>query len=253
MNLKIFFTALAQLALAGVVLMLSHYGYGWMAAILVLLPPTAAWLTGGRSREALHPIVPQLILSLTVVTLLSLNKPPVGQPVFPVISQVTLATLYGLWLVVLARLQYQPRYALMVAGLHQLMAVSAIFLAAAFWHWPDVIVVALVWLITFALTWWYLSLVRERAAQLLAAAWALIAGQIAWALDSWQVNYVIKDGLMILPQAAIIILGLSYCFASIYIAHSSKRLSRRRLIEYVAIGGVLLAIVIAGTRWNGTT
>jgi hypothetical protein len=253
MNLTTFFTGIAQLALAGIVLLLAHYGLGWLAVLIVLAPPAAAWVRGGRNRQAAHAIIPQLVLSLSVVGLISLNKPPVGQPVFPVQTQVTIAVLYGLWMVALARMQRIERYAILIAGLHQFLAITAIFLAAAFWHWPILLVVAATWGVSFILAWWYLSLHQERAAQLLAATWALIGGEVAWVLFSWQVNYIIRGGVIIIPQAALAITGLGYCLASIHIAHSNKKLSRRRLIEYVAIAGVLLAIVIAGTRWNGTT
>lgn len=253
MTAQRFFNALFQLAIAAAVLLLAHYNLGWLAAVLVVIPPMIMWLRGGRSSDSLRHQVPTLVLGLSVVTLISLNQQPVGQPVLPVSVQVILALLYAGWLMTAPQALEKPNLHLSVAGLSQFLAISAIFLAAAFWHWLDIAVVALTWTVSYSLAWWLLGTKQERASQILAATWALVAAEVAWVLYSWQVNYELLNSYLIVPQAAIILVGLGYCFASIYLTHAGKRLSRRRLIEYVAIAGVLLAIVIAGTRWNGTT
>ena len=252
MSTRSFFIALLQLALAGTVLLLSHYNYTWLAALLVLVPLGYNWVKGGRTWHALLMASPVAIIGLSIVVLIGLNRPPIGRPVFPVATQLVFTLFYGFSLIKLRQLQIQERSSLALLGIQQVLAVMAIFLAAAFWHWPEAVVVAMVWVVVTLTTMRHLRVIGERAAAIVATAWGLVASQVAWVLSIWQVNYIIQDGLLIIPQASLVILGLGYCFASIYSTHRDKKLSRRRLIEYVAIAGVLLAIVIAGTRWNGT-
>jgi hypothetical protein len=249
MNPTVFFSFLAQLALTGAILLLGHYGFGLLAALLALVPPSWQWYKGGRSRRALLAVVPTAIIGLGVVAGISLSRQPYGQPVFPVITQIALAVAYGAWLLVGQYRLLTINRVLLVSGLLQAVITGAVFLAAAFWRWPDIVVLTLVWAGSFINALWFLTAHQERAAQVLAATWALIVTEVCWVLLTWQVNYIIppEKGYIIVPQAAIISSGLGYCLASVYSAHAGRRLSRRRLIEYVAIAGVLLAIVIAGT------
>lgn len=251
MTLTVFFIALGQLALATTVLFLSHYGYAWLGAGVVMGVAAVRWFRSGRDLAALRKLVPELLVGLSVTVLIGLNQPPVGQLVFPVASQLTLAIFYAAFSMLLWQTR-GARLVPLVAGVNQLLAVSAIFLATAFWHWPDSVMLAVLWLTSFANAWWFLESTKQKATQILAATWGLVVAELGWILYIWQVNYDIGSGYIIIPQAAIIIGGVGYCFVSILSAHSQKRLSRSRLIEYVAIGAALLAIVIAGTRWNGT-
>lgn len=251
MSPRRFFTILAQVGLAGVVLLLSHYGYLWVAAVSVLAEPAYRWVRSGRNPRALALASPAVIIGLSVVILIGLSKPPVGAAVFPVSTQIILAMLYAIWLL-WRRLARREKPSLALAVLQQVASSTAIFLAAAFWHWPESLVVALIWVTSLAGAWWYLSLAGERAALLLASTWGLVAAEIAWILYSWQVDYILPGEAFLVPQATLVLLGAGYCFANIYGSHREKRLSRRRLIEYVVIVGVLLVILVAGTRWNGT-
>ncbi len=252
MNPRTFFVAVLQAGLAGVVLLLSHYNYTWLAAILVLMPTAATWLASGRNREAFLLASPSAVIGLSVVVLVGLSRPPVGQPVFSVATQIILTIGYAAWLIWLRQLRLKSRTSLLVLAVQQFFTTAAIFLAAAFWRWSEAIVIILMWGTIAGTTWWYLRVIGERAAPIIAVSWALVAAEISWVLYAWQITYVIGGNNIIIPQATLVLLGVGYCFASIYQTHTEKRLSRRRLIEYVAIAGVLLAIVIAGTRWNGT-
>ena len=251
MTPRTFFVTLLQLALAAGVLLLSHYHYTGIAIVLVLVPTAITWFYGDRSWDALLAGSPSAIIGLSVAILVGLSKQPLGEAVFPVSTQLILTGLYAAWLIWLRQLRHRRQASVWATSVQQFAAITAIFLAAAFWHWPEAFVIALVWGSIFVTTLWYLRAAGERAAAILASAWALVASELAWVLFAWQVIYI--RGALILPQAALVMLGVGYCFASIHASHSQKRLSRRRLIEYVAISGVLLAIVITGTRWNGTS
>ena len=81
--------------------------------------------------------------------------------------------------------------------------------------------------------------------------WALIAAECAWVFWLWLVNYVIFNGFLIVPQAALVLTALGYCLAGIYTSHRRSQLSRARLVEYLMIALIMLVVVIAGTKWNG--
>jgi uncharacterized membrane protein YdfJ with MMPL/SSD domain len=91
----------------------------------------------------------------------------------------------------------------------------------------------------------------DAAVSVLAVTWGLIAAECGWVFSLWQVQYILLNGWFIVPQAAIVLTALGYCLGGIYISHRRSELSRSRLLEYLMIGLALLAIVIAGTKWNG--
>jgi hypothetical protein len=242
---------LYAVGLAAAVLFLSHYGFGWVAAMLISLPIVATWWRSGRGRDAALAAIPPIIIELSIIGLISLTNEPNGQLVFPALSQLILSVLLAAWIAWWHYFARGPKSAYIALGLSQFSATSAIFLAAAFWHWPAVVVLITMWVSSYVIALWYMSLRGESAAHLLAATWALIVAEASWVFNIWLVNYVLGGGYVIVPQAAVVILGLGYCYLSIYLAHVQKTLSRRRLVEYIVIIGILLAIVVAGTRWNG--
>ncbi|HSX41220.1 MAG TPA: hypothetical protein VLF21_01085 [Candidatus Saccharimonadales bacterium] len=252
MNPRAFLTGLARAALAATVLFLSHYNFVWVAIGLICLPAIFLWWRGGRGRETALALAPAIVLGVSVSLLIGLNRPPLGTPILPPLTQIGLAVIYALTLGWLDRLRRAETVHVLGAVVLQALSLTAVYLWAAFWHLPDVAVVSVAWLASYITALWYLKGTGERAAGLLAATWALIVSQITWILAIWQVNYIISDGYIIVPQAVIIVLGLGYVFGSVHHAHATRALSRRRLIEYVAIAGVLLAIVVAGTHWNGS-
>ena len=89
-------------------------------------------------------------------------------------------------------------------------------------------------------------------ASVLAAAWALVAAEISWVLVRWLFVYVMPQGYLLIPQAAVVLAAMGYVFGSIYMAQRDGKLSRSRLTEYVLIGLILIAIVITGTPWRGS-
>ncbi|HVE80713.1 MAG TPA: hypothetical protein VNA68_01045 [Candidatus Dormibacteraeota bacterium] len=250
--IRTFVLALFYIFLATAILFLSHYNYLPIALALAMLPAAGSWWRHGRSVQALVPAVPKIVFGVSVATLIGLNQQPTGQPIFPLASQATLAAFYAGWLTWLHVAKSSPDKQLMVAAVNQFFIISAIFLAAAFWHWPGLAVVVASWFGSYLVAYWLLSERSDQNAGIFAVIWALVVAEMAWVFNSWLVNYVIAGGYAIVPQAALIIMGLGYCFASVYQAHQARSLSKRRLVEYILIGVIMLAIVVAGTRWSGT-
>lgn len=222
------------------------------------------------------PVWTQLLMAFLVVYITegrkpgdqSLAKEPFANRVLRIAPNVGVALLiliasdpfaYGFWAmiyVVTSWLQQVPisqvQQQLARTGANQLLMFWAIFSAAAIWSWHPLAVIGLSWLASFGSTYSLLSEIGERAAKALAAAWALVVAQLAWVFSLWLVNYVYAGGRLIVPQAAIVMTALGYCFGGIYFAHRQNSLSWGRLMEYLLIGLSLMVIVIAGTKWSGT-
>jgi hypothetical protein len=166
-------------------------------------------------------------------------------------TQVLLTAAYGAWRWWLIHYQKEETHALAVAGVTELIAFSALFLAAAVWHLPTVLVVILVWAISYIVAARVLESYEDRAAPVLIAAWSLIVAECSWLFSMWLVTYILFNGILLVPQAAVVLTALGYCLSGIYFAHRRSQLSKTRLVEYLIVGLVLLVVVIAGTKWNG--
>jgi hypothetical protein len=158
---------------------------------------------------------------------------------------------YAVWLVLLSGRWLKGHKNIVAGAVNQFVSTAAIFLAAAYWHWSSLLVVALVWLASFLIANSVLIGQPERIRMVLSLTWALIAAETAWILSVWLVYHLqVWLGGLIIPQAAIVLTVLGYCFGGIYTSHKAAKLNRGRLIEYLAIGLTLLITVIAGTEWN---
>lgn len=142
------------------------------------------------------------------------------------------------------------RFTIWQAGWLEFISLTAIFSAEAIWHWPVILVLVAVYVTSVAIARSFFA-EGERAAQALAAAWGLIVAESSYIFSIWLVHYVLPGGVLLVPQAAVVITALGYCFGSIYLAHTSSKLSKARLAEYAIIGLCLIVIVIAGTKWSG--
>jgi hypothetical protein len=186
---------------------------------------------------------PLWLVTLSVAVLMSLSVRAV--------TQVVLALFLVIWRTWLQTGTVRPIMQLAVAGLTQFVGIWALFLAQSVWHWPTVIVLLGVWGLCLVVAHMVLASYEDPAVTVLAAAWGLVAAEAGWIFSIWQFNYILFNGYVILPQAAIVLTALGYCFGGIYVSHRRSQLSRGRLLEYLMIGLVMLAIVIAGTKWNG--
>jgi hypothetical protein len=169
-------------------------------------------------------------------------------------AQVVVAGLYAVW-----RSLWRPDLDTRAHGMIHLLLVEAglfegLFLIAAMptWHIPEFVVLVLVWLAAFGPVYAVLYRRGERAAGVMAATWGVVAVEIAWVLELWLFTYTSSGGYLLVPQPALILSALAYCFGSIYLSQRQGSLSRGRLTEYLLIGLILIAIVITGTPWRGS-
>lgn len=223
---------------AGILATLIRWVNLWWALPVALL----IWWYHSR-RLAYNEQVLLVLALVSTVIVLALNGNLLGQ-ILVVLS-------YGLWRLGVAFYAKTQNFQVWQAGWLEFLALSAVFGAEAIWHWPVILVLIAVYLASIAIARAFLAS-RERAARALATAWGLIVAEASFVFSIWLVQYVLPHDLFLIPQPAVVITALGYCFGSIYLAHASSRLSKARLAEYAIIGLCLVTIVIAGTRWNGS-
>lgn len=169
-----------------------------------------------------------------------------------IISQILL--IIGFALVrLMAHLRLLDKYPGIEALLMQFVSLSAIFSAAQVWRWSAAVVMALAWGTSWLVAHRFLQIMEDKQANLLANVWALVVAELSWILSWWMIAYLSPGAYVIIPQAALLITGVAYILGGIYRLHRTSLLSRGRLIEYLVVAGTLLAVVLAGTRWNGTS
>jgi hypothetical protein len=234
-------------AQAAVVLFLARLHSLWPLAIVVVavielwpLRPGATPAAGRR--DVLLERVIGLVAGFSAVLIIAL--------VPRLVSQVVVALLYAVWQSWWAA-RGRP------AGMINLLIVTAaaaeaVFLMAAIWRPDDWLTLVLVWCLAWAPVYATMSLRGERAAGIMAATWALVSVQVSWVLLLWLFTYTTAGGYLLVPQPALVLSALAYCFGSIYVAQREGKLSRGRLTEYLLIGLILIAIVAIGTSWRGS-
>jgi hypothetical protein len=229
---------------SAVIWRLSVVGFWPLAILVVLVLELRADLRRPKVTTFVHA-TPQLLAGVAAVLMIA---------VYPrVISQAMVGIGYFGWRLWLD--QYTKRSAdrnLVTTLIGQAIVFESIFLTAAIWNVPKIVVLAMVWLAAFSGAYHLLTSRQERTAAVLAAAWALIATEVAWVTLSWLVSYTILSGYVIIPQPAIILTVLAYSFGSIYLAQRQNQLGKKRLTEYLIIGLIIILIVIGGTNWKGS-
>lgn len=242
-------TALAAVLEAAVILALAQREGLWPLAVLAVL--FLVWWRGQSADGAVQKRsgfvinrVPHLLMALSAVLVIA-TTPRLA-------TQVAVAILYIIWRVWWhgRREGAAPEFVNLL--LVQAACFEAIFMMAAIWRTPSWLILILVWAVGYVSVFAALSRRGERAAGVMAATWGLVAAEISWVLLLWLFTYTTTGGYVLVPQPALILTALGYCFGSIYISQREGNLSRTRLAEYLLIGLSLIAIVIIGTSWRGT-
>ncbi len=236
---------ISSVIVAGLVWALASHGLVVPALLVVLV--VELWPARRRlSAAAVWAQATRLVVGLSIVAMIALLP--------KALSQLAVAVLYAAW-----RLWGNRLAATAEAGLITLLAVQAVvfealFLLAATPHAgpPRPVTLVLLWVAVYVTTYQLLAARQERAAGVLAATWALVATEAAWVFLTWLVTYISPGNYVIVPQPAIVLTALAYCFGSIYAAQRQGTLNRARLTEYLLISLILIWIVIAGTPWRGT-
>jgi hypothetical protein len=235
--------------LAAVVLVVAQRSHWWPLSVLVVvaatlwdLRPGVSAPVGGRGAAVLGRASALAVGAAGVLIIAVVPR---------LVTQLVVAALYAVWLV------WRSAAASERADLLNLLVVTAAaseawFLLAAIWRTPEWLVLSLVWVGAYVPVYAVLAQRGERAAGVLAAAWALVSVEISWVLMLWLFVYTTGGGYGLVPQPALILTALAYCFGSIYWSQRQGTLSRARLTEYLLIGLILIVIVAIGTSWRGS-
>ncbi|HSX14485.1 MAG TPA: hypothetical protein VLE72_01055 [Candidatus Saccharimonadales bacterium] len=210
----------------------------WWALALVV----GLWLYWRQSLDLEH----QSLFAIGLVSLalvLSLNHNLIGQLI--------ILAGYVWWRSGLLADQTTTHFDIWQAAWLEFISISAIFSAEAIWHWPLTLVLVSAYVSSVIIAYSFFG-EGERATRALSAAWGLIVAESSYVFSIWLVHYVLPGNILLIPQAAVVLTALGYCFGSIYLAHTSSKLSKARLAEYAIIGLCLIVIVIAGTKWSGS-
>lgn len=163
--------------------------------------------------------------------------------------QVLLAVALGIWALWVLRGSW-PRSSRLLHGAAFVLGLEAVFLAGALTPLPTLLVLMLVWLLSGSLALAALTAVRDKAAPLIAAVWALLSVEITWVLLHWNVVYSLPGGYLVVPQGVLVLGGLAYSLGGVYFAQQARQLSRERLIEYLSVAGAVMLLVVLGTPWR---
>lgn len=169
-----------------------------------------------------------------------------------VVAQIILVGLFVVWRLLL-HFGFLSKYPGIVALVVQFSSLAAIFSAAQVWRWSAAVVMILAWGSSWLVARSFLQSTDDKQTALLANVWALVVAELSWILSWWMIAYLSPGAYVIIPQAALLITGVGYVLGGIYRLHRTSQLSRNRLIEYLVVASALLAIILAGTRWNGTS
>lgn len=222
----------------------SQKGYWWVALILVAAAELVLAQSKGPLRERFMERFPALMMAGSIALTISLLPKAA--------SQLAVIVAYIAWRFFFAGTSKPDDRGLIGLFLVQIVFFEAVFLAAAIAGPPPALILIVVWLGCFGLAHALLRARGERNAVLMASVWALVAAECSWVFTTWLVSYVTVGGYVIVPQPTLVLSALAYCFGGIYIAQRQNKLSRTRLSEYMFIVLIILAIVIAGTKWRGS-
>lgn len=217
-------------------------GMWGMAAFGLSAAASLVFYVRAKERKLVLAVKLLLGFSFSLIILLSTNLS----------AALTAAALYAVLILAYEQARLNDNIRLVIAGVAQFATLWAIFLSGAAWKWPMIYLLLLTYGSAYVTATWLLDPYEERARALLASVWSLIASECAFVFSIWLVNYIVRGGWVIVPQAALVITALGYVFASIYLAHKDSKLGRWRLAEYLLIGLLLIVIVAVGTKWSGT-
>ena len=244
---KLFATGglISTLLIAGVLVLVALPRHQILAlATVAFLEFYVWWRHHDSSIELAMDSYASWLASLSAVVLVAISP--------QLITQLVIIGLFIVWRLALHLGKFQQRPG-SLALVVQFLVLSAIFSAAQVWRWPALVVMVLAWGGSWLVARGFLKAASDKQAALLAGVWGLVVAELAWIISWWMIAYLSPGAYVIVPQAALLITGVAYILGGIYQLHRASQLSRGRLIEYLAVAGALLVVILAGTHWNGSS
>jgi hypothetical protein len=240
---------LLNLGLAGAILILTiATGTPWAAIALVLLSKWRIFAVRPRFWFAhVEANMVDLIVSISVVILIYLS----GQVATGggTLVQILLAVLYGGWLLFL-----KPRTRRSYVATQAAVAifVGSFALESISFDWPSSLVVILLWIIGYSCARHVLVSHSDEDVRFLSLVWGFVIAEVGWLSYHWTIAYSLPLGGLKLPQATLLLLGISFLAErtySSYTKHQTIRASDIVLPALLVVG----VIFILMTLFNSAT
>lgn len=253
-NLLLFRAAIYLVTAAGMFYVVQTSEQAWPAGLVLAILAELA-ITWGASRRLTVTALRQR--TLEIIFAISLAVVAQLQPEAGASASGGPLSAWGAYLVIVgyaAGLIAWPRLEKKVwiqALFSQIAALWAIFLLAAIYNPPTALVCIFVWVSGYLVARALLEPLGDMQAAVMAAAWGLVAAELAWVFSVWLINYVVAGGILVIPLPALVIVVLAYSFAGIYRAQTGGTLSSHRFSEYMLVGAGLILLIVLGTKWSG--
>jgi len=129
-----------------------------------------------------------------------------------------------------------------------IIGMSLASLMLAYWHWPTVLVMIGVWMLTlFVALSWLLDFTNKP--YVIASVWGLICVEIFWITSRWINLYHVPQTSLLLSQSALIVAALAYGFGGLYYHYKNKTLKKSLLFEYIAVTSVVFIALMLLSKW----
>lgn len=176
-----------------------------------------------------------VIVGVGIVTLMYLAS-------MPLIAQVVLAVLYGLWLVVLKPLSKRP-HMMMQSFCAIFFGVTALY--AVSYEWPVAVVVACMAIIGYSAARHFLYSYEEQQIVFLSAMWGLLFAEIGWLAYYWAYSYALFGvSVLRVPQVTIIVLLMSFLGERMYRSWSRRgRVALADVLVPAIFSGLLIGVI----------
>lgn len=157
----------------------------------------------------------------------------------------------GYVLMVAEDLRSEPRKKLdtMLSLILVFMSLNVAAILVALWHWPVVIVLALLWFVQYLVSLFWL-LEYSNSPQVLAGLWSFLVVELFWVVSRWLILYSVPHTPLLIAQISLIVVALAYCWGGIYVHHKNKTLKRSLLFEYFVVAIVVFVLLVALSRWS---
>jgi len=235
---------LLNIGLAAAILILTiATGTPWAAIVLVLLSKWRVFAVRPRFWFAhVEANTVDIIVSIGVVILIYLaGQAATGSGT---LVQIMLAVLYGAWLLLL-----KPRTRRSYVAVQAAVAVfiGSFALESLSFDWPSSFVVIALWVIGYSCARHVLVSHSDSEIRFLSLVWGFIVAEIGWVSYHWTIAYSLPFAGLKLPQATLLLLGISFLAErtySSYMKHQTIRANDIVLPALLVIGVIFILMTL---------
>lgn len=234
-----------NIALAGIVLLLVvTTNTPWAALLLVVLSKWRIFAVRPRYWFAhVESNMVDVIVGVgTVLLMYSAGQSSTGNVL---VTQIVLAVLYVLWLLLL-----KPRSKHVLVSLQAAVAtvVGTMAVASVSYEWWSSVFVLFMWIIGYACARHVLYVYSDEHTRYLSLVWGVVFAELGWVSYHLLVTYELPFGLAVkIPEITLILIGLSFVAERIYASYHTNHGEIKRndvLMPVVFVGGLIAVLLM---------